>query len=459
MQFRLAPHLLCAAAALIAPPLRAEVVLCAGTLCGEPPYESPRVVALELAGLRANVLLPPGYDSSDRHYPVLYLLNGGAGNENTWLTNTDLEAFTANVPAAKQAIVVTPDGGPGSVWADWDNGYYLRETWFFETLIPYVDTNFRSIADRSQRAIAGLSGGGYGAMHFTARHPSLFVAAGSLSGALDIASVEGHLVAAAAATLQYVCDGQIARADPFGDNGDLVTREVFIRNHNPIDLVASFRGASLYVTAATGVPCEGALLRDLQCMVAPIAPRPLGFVPLSHAEPLARAQASQFHDALTKAGIAHTYDVDQCGLHTYPYFERSLHAFWQYMHSVFGSPPPPAFDYRTADERFDVWGWSFETDPARSAEFLDVSNASCAGVGITGSGTITVTTAPCFAPGETIALRGAVEPFATADEEGSIRFHLDLGPPHEYQQYTLPARLLEVAGGYFTSRTVAFTGP
>jgi S-formylglutathione hydrolase FrmB len=432
----------------------AEPSFCAGVLCGEPPYESARVVPLEVGGFHANVLLPPGYDLSNRRFAVLYLLHGGGGNENTWLTNTDVEAFTGTLPEAEQAIVVMPAGGPGSVWGDWDNGYYSRETWFFETLIPYIDSNFRTIADRSQRAIAGLSGGGYGAMHFAARHPDVFIDVGSFSGVLDIASPEGQLISAAAATLQYACDGHPERADPFGDNGDPLTNEVFIRNHNPLDLARNLRDLALYVATGNGLPCDGNLMRDLMCMIAPPL---LTIAPLYDSEPAVHLQAERFHQTLASEDIEHVYDAG-CGIHSYPYFQGELHAFWSQMHDAFGAPPPDAFNYRTADGSFSVWGWSFRTDPARAAEFLDVADASCNGLGLTGSGRTTVTTAPCFAVGETVSLDAAVEQTAIADAEGRIRLTVDLGPAHSDQQFTLPQKLLEAQGSYFTSRAVTLKG-
>ena len=78
-----------------------------------------------------------------------------------------------------------PEGGDGwytdsvSVPADKYESYIIQE------LIPEIDRKFRTIADREQRAIAGLSMGGYGALKFGLKYPDKFAVAGSFSGALD----------------------------------------------------------------------------------------------------------------------------------------------------------------------------------------------------------------------------------------------------------------------------------
>jgi hypothetical protein len=130
--------------------------------------------------------------------------------------------------------------------------------------------------------------------------------------------------------------------------------------------------------------------------------------------------------------------------------------FWPQMLGAFGRAAPQAFDFRGADHTLAARGWTFTADPRRAPEFLDVADASSHGVGLTGSGLTTVTTAPYFGSGETLALAGAVESSATADGDGRITFTVDLGPPHQFQQYTPAARALEAAGGYFESRTITF---
>ena len=134
-----------------------------------------------------NVVLPAGYDlpaTRDRRYPVVYLLHGLFGHYDNWTTRTRLADYTAT----SEVIIVTPEG---------NNGWYTDsqlapkeqyESYIVKELIPDVDRRFRTISDRSGRAIAGLSMGGYGAIKFGVKYPAMFAFAGSMSGAMNAAS-------------------------------------------------------------------------------------------------------------------------------------------------------------------------------------------------------------------------------------------------------------------------------
>jgi len=81
------------------------------------------------------------------------------------------------------AIIVTPDGGVDSWYFDSPvDPTYRYETFVTQELIPYIDKLYKTVADRSGRAIAGLSMGGHGALYLAIRHQELFAAAGSMSG-------------------------------------------------------------------------------------------------------------------------------------------------------------------------------------------------------------------------------------------------------------------------------------
>jgi S-formylglutathione hydrolase FrmB len=140
----------------------------------------------ELIGkvLPYNALLPPAYFTSNRRYPVLYLLHGLFGNHDDWITRTNLAEYAANY----DLIIVTPEGNDSwyvdsaTVPADKYESYFLRE------LIPDVDARYRTIKDRRARGVAGLSMGGYGALKYGLKNHDYFAFAGSLSGALDPAN-------------------------------------------------------------------------------------------------------------------------------------------------------------------------------------------------------------------------------------------------------------------------------
>ena len=137
-----------------------------------------------------NVILPADYETSgDKRYPVVYLLHGLTGNYGNW----------AGMGAGRAArgldvIVVMPDGGNSWYvnWAQSDEGQ--KNAWddfITKDLIAHVDANFRTVAAREGRAINGLSMGGYGALTLGLRHPDLYCAIGSHSGALAWARSAG----------------------------------------------------------------------------------------------------------------------------------------------------------------------------------------------------------------------------------------------------------------------------
>lgn len=434
-----------------------------------PPRCSEHSITLGRFPFRFNVLLPPGYDADARRYPVLYLFSGGAGGHGfyqdrwAWLLGTDLVDWTASLPANRQAIVVLPDHG--AVFDSLD-GTMRWETFHIRHLIPYVDANFRTIPDRAYRAIAGLSLGGYGAMHHAARHPDLFAAAGSFSGAplhlgdpRWVALAQTMMVGLATVCPAYaggddpwLCGGyDPAPGSPIGPLGSYATHEVWWRGNDATELAGNLGGVEIFAGAGNGVPCDA---EDARVLAAGGRTED-GEIVYSHLESGAEPQLRDFSAALTRAGVPHTTHVRSCGIHSWRYFWRDLAAFWPRMFAAFGSPPPASFDHRAVEAAFEGWGWRFEADPHRAAEFLDVANASCSGLGLRGSGRTTVTTARCFRPGARVLVDGVPH---RADASGRVRFGVDLGPAHPHQQFTPAAHALEAAGGYWRSHRVRLRG-
>lgn len=138
-----------------------------------------------LAGkaLPYEVVLPSGYTliTSNKKYPVLYLLHGWGGRPVGWLAETKLEEYAAR----HQLIIVLPEGHNGWYTDSATVGADKYESYILQELIPDVDHRFRTIAERRGRAVAGLSMGGYGALKFGLKHPELFAFSASMSGALD----------------------------------------------------------------------------------------------------------------------------------------------------------------------------------------------------------------------------------------------------------------------------------
>lgn len=129
------------------------------------------------------VILPPGYDSDPaRRYPVVYLIHGYPfGGPRDWLTSGDapgtLQALEkANVIAPM--IVVSVDMTAGNPSTDWEclnvPGGPQLESYLAGTVVPGIDQRYRTLADRSHRALGGMSGGGFGALNIGLHHVDEF---------------------------------------------------------------------------------------------------------------------------------------------------------------------------------------------------------------------------------------------------------------------------------------------
>ena len=156
------------------------------------------------------VYLPAGYETSGKRYPVFYYLHGLGGDETNWTEAGKIQQ-AADV-LELEAILVMVDGDDafyinGVAPVDYDKciadgvglfmpGHESRrttcvrkrdyETYITKDLIAHIDTTYRTIASREGRAIAGLSMGGFGALHLSLRHLDLFSAAASHSGLVSL---------------------------------------------------------------------------------------------------------------------------------------------------------------------------------------------------------------------------------------------------------------------------------
>lgn len=144
---------------------------------------------------KANVYLPAGY-STDRKYPVLYLLHGIAGNHDEWRGYVHAHTIFDNLIADGRTlpmIVVMPNGRalPDDRPPPADRiftpehvaGFAKFERELLESLIPAIDSKYPTIADRKQRAIAGLSMGGGQALNIGLAHLDTFAWVGGFSSA------------------------------------------------------------------------------------------------------------------------------------------------------------------------------------------------------------------------------------------------------------------------------------
>lgn len=132
------------------------------------------------------VYLPPDYETSQRTYPVLYLLHGYGDSQRSWIHFCELPYFVdkaINEGKATPMIIVMPDANTRARYGNDVKGEWPFEDFFFKEFIPYIETTYRIKSEKAYRAIGGNSMGGWGAFLYGLHHPDFFVAACPLSAA------------------------------------------------------------------------------------------------------------------------------------------------------------------------------------------------------------------------------------------------------------------------------------
>ncbi|SDY45843.1 Enterochelin esterase [Amycolatopsis xylanica] len=131
------------------------------------------------------VLLPPGYfdpENANRRYPVVYLVHGYPfGGPRDWLTSGDAPGSLDSLGKAKlisPMIVVSVDMTAGQPSQDWEGlnipGGPQLENYLANTVVPAIDQRYRTVNDRSGRALGGMSGGGFAALNIGLHHVQQF---------------------------------------------------------------------------------------------------------------------------------------------------------------------------------------------------------------------------------------------------------------------------------------------
>lgn len=162
-------------------------------LCVSSMSYAAKVDTLQVASAAMNktykiaVVLPDSYAKSKISLPVLYLLHGAYGHFDDWLKKTPNKNLVKNLADQYNLIIVMPEGETFSFYLDSPvNKGSQFETFITQEVIQKVDKTYKTISNKSGRVITGLSMGGHGALYLSAKHPDLFCAAGSMSGALDM---------------------------------------------------------------------------------------------------------------------------------------------------------------------------------------------------------------------------------------------------------------------------------
>lgn len=152
---------------------------------------------------RIFVYTPPGYDKDPQvRYPVLYLQHGGGEDERGWVVQGHMNQIMDNLIAEKKAqpmivvmekgyakkvgepeVPLRPPSGSTAMPPDFSRMFSAVEEVFIKDLIPMIDTTYHTKADRSSRAMAGLSMGGMQAFVIGLKNLDSFAYLGGFSGA------------------------------------------------------------------------------------------------------------------------------------------------------------------------------------------------------------------------------------------------------------------------------------
>lgn len=133
-----------------------------------------------------SVYLPEDYATSERSYPVVYLLHGYTDDETGWTQFGEVKRLAdAGIAAGDfpPMVIIMPDARV--TWYMNDQGGTERwEDMFIEEFMPYVESQYRIRQKKEFRGISGLSMGGFGALRLSMAHPDLFAACAAYSSAV-----------------------------------------------------------------------------------------------------------------------------------------------------------------------------------------------------------------------------------------------------------------------------------
>jgi len=155
----------------------------------------------EIMGMERNyaVYLPPDYETSQRSYPVLYLLHGATDDQTGWIQFGEVHRIADEAignGSATAMVIVMPDADKGKMGYFNDvRGEWRYEDFFFEEFMPYIENTYRIRKEKRYRAISGLSMGGGGTFVYALHHPELFSSACPLSaycGPISLEEMDGE---------------------------------------------------------------------------------------------------------------------------------------------------------------------------------------------------------------------------------------------------------------------------
>lgn len=246
---------------------------------------------------KAAVVLPDSYANSKNKaaYPVMYLLHGASAHFRNWLTSTPDKMLVKNLADQYKLIIVMPEGEVYGWYLDSPvNPESKFETHIIKEVIPKVDATYRTIANKNGRVISGLSMGGHGAMYLSTRHPELFCAAGTMSGAMDMNWSKFRISESYYQSLRDRFQKLLGTPDP---NSEIVAK------HSVVNMVEAIKKNALAIIIDCGVDD---FLIDVN---------------------------RELHQRLLYNQVPHDY-IERPGEHTWEYWQNSLPYHVLFFHNV-----------------------------------------------------------------------------------------------------------------------------
>lgn len=140
------------------------------------------------------IYLPADYETSQRSYPVLYLLHGAGDDQSGWVQFGEVKSIADKAIQEEKCtsmIIVMPDGNTGQRgYFNSPKGDWNYEDFFFQEFLPTIEKTYRIRAEKRYHAISGLSMGGGGTFIYALHHPELFSSACPLSAYAGPISLE-----------------------------------------------------------------------------------------------------------------------------------------------------------------------------------------------------------------------------------------------------------------------------
>ncbi len=254
--------------------------------------------------VKYTIYLPYDYETSNRMYPVTYLLHGYGDTDNGWMQFGEANLIADEAIANREIppmILVMPDGGVSFYINNFDNS--LRyEDFFIQEFMPFIEKTYRIRAEKRFRGIAGLSMGGFGTLNFALKYPDKFAACVAYSAAIFS---EQSLMATDEKGWGWILASLYG---PYQEGAARLTPHY--HNNNPFD-VTTAKGKDAYSNLRIMLDCgDDDFLTDDNC---------------------------RLHIHLNKLGIKHEFRMRD-GAHNWTYWRSGLPAGLKFIGESFHQP-------------------------------------------------------------------------------------------------------------------------